>query len=204
VTSVSRRPHAAAGDRSSTPWTATITGYPVTLGRGVLGSVGEIVAATAPAHRYAVITDDTVRPLHAERVARALPAGRTILLAIPAGESQKTRETWARLTDELLANGFGRDSALVAVGGGVIGDLAGFVAATFMRGIPFVQVPTTLLAMIDASIGGKTAVDVPATSWRRFPHGTSAPASPRRSSTASSPTAATSTESATPSSPRAS
>jgi 3-dehydroquinate synthase len=81
---------------------------------------------------------------------------------IDAGEWNKTRETWAGLTDQLLAHGYGRDSTILALGGGVIGDLAGFVAATFMRGVPVVQVPTTLLAMIDASIGGKTAVDTPA------------------------------------------
>ena len=84
------------------------------------------------------------------------------LLSIPAGETNKTRDTWARLTDQMLAKGYGRDSAVIALGGGVIGDLAGFVAGTFMRGIPIVQVPTTLMAMVDASIGGKTAVDTPA------------------------------------------
>lgn len=78
---------------------------------------------------------------------------------MPAGESSKTRDTWARLTDQMLARGFGRDSAVIALGGGMIGDLAGFVAATYMRGIPVIQVPTTLVAMVDASIGGKTAVD---------------------------------------------
>jgi 3-dehydroquinate synthase len=76
-----------------------------------------------------------------------------------AGESSKTRETWADLTDRMLAAGIGRDGCVIAVGGGITGDLAGFVAATYMRGIPFVIVPTSLLAMIDASIGGKTAVD---------------------------------------------
>ena len=99
------------------------------------------------------------------RRARARCARRrrtTELFTIPAGESHKTREQWARLTDALLAAGFGRDTTIVALGGGVVGDLAGFVAATYMRGIPFVQVPTTLLAMIDASIGGKTGVDTPA------------------------------------------
>ena len=84
------------------------------------------------------------------------------VFSIPAGESNKTRDSWGRLTDELLAKGFGRDSTIIALGGGVVGDLAGFVAATFMRGVPVIQVPTTLLAMIDASIGGKTAVDTPA------------------------------------------
>jgi 3-dehydroquinate synthase len=84
------------------------------------------------------------------------------LFLIPAGETNKTRDTWARLTDQMLAKNYGRDSAVIALGGGVVGDLAGFVAATFMRGVPIVQVPTTLMAMVDASIGGKTAVDTPA------------------------------------------
>jgi 3-dehydroquinate synthase len=91
-----------------------------------------------------------------------LEKGAADVLTIPFGESNKTRETWARLTDQMLAKSYGRDSAVIALGGGVVGDLAGFVAATFMRGIPVVQVPTTLLAMVDASIGGKTAVDTPA------------------------------------------
>jgi 3-dehydroquinate synthase len=82
-----------------------------------------------------------------------------VLMMIPAGESNKTRDVWSRLTDQMLAKGYGRDSAVIALGGGVVGDLAGFVAATFMRGIPVVQVPTTLVAMVDASIGGKTGVD---------------------------------------------
>jgi 3-dehydroquinate synthase len=81
---------------------------------------------------------------------------------VPSGEAFKTRESWARLTDELLASGAGRDTTVLALGGGVVGDLAGFVAATFMRGVPVIQLPTTLLAMIDASVGGKTAVDTPA------------------------------------------
>jgi 3-dehydroquinate synthase len=80
-------------------------------------------------------------------------------VTFPAGEWNKTRETWSALTDQLLAAGIGRDGAVVAVGGGVVGDVAGFVAATVLRGIPYVQVPTTLLAMIDSSIGGKTGVD---------------------------------------------
>jgi 3-dehydroquinate synthase len=79
----------------------------------------------------------------------------------PPGESSKTRETWADLTDQLLAAGFDRQSAIIALGGGVAGDLAGFVAATFLRGIPYAQVPTTLLSMLDASIGGKVGLDTP-------------------------------------------
>jgi 3-dehydroquinate synthase len=100
-----------------------------------------------------------VRLHYADRVAAQFETGSSDILTVPAGESNKTRDTWARLTDQMLARGFGRDSAVIALGGGMIGDLGGFVAATFMRGIPVVQVPTTLVAMVDASIGGKTAVD---------------------------------------------
>ena len=113
----------------------------------------------APAHRYALITDSNVGPRYAETVLGGLGPDKADLLIIPAGESNKTRDTWARLTDQMLAKGYGRDSTVIALGGGVVGDLAGFVAATFMRGIPVVQVPTTLVAMVDASIGGKTGVD---------------------------------------------
>jgi 3-dehydroquinate synthase len=139
----------------------------LTLGAGVLDRAGSLVEAAAPAHRYAIITDDRVGPLYAERLvasfARAAGAARSIeVLTIPAGETAKTRATWAELTDTLLDRGVGRDSTVIALGGGVVGDLAGFVAATYLRGVPVVQIPTTLLAMIDAAIGGKTGVDTPA------------------------------------------
>lgn len=81
---------------------------------------------------------------------------------ISAGEAHKTRESWTIVTDALIDAGLGRDSTIVALGGGVVGDLAGFVAATYMRGVQFVQIPTTLVAMVDAAIGGKTGVDTPA------------------------------------------
>jgi 3-dehydroquinate synthase len=136
--------------------------YRVTIAPGALDRIGEITRATAPAHRYAIVTDSNVGPLYAQRVRDALHVSASDVFTVPAGEAHKSRESWSRLTDELLAAGFGRDSAIVALGGGVIGDLAGFVAATFMRGVPFVQVPTSLLAMIDASVGGKTGVDTPA------------------------------------------
>jgi 3-dehydroquinate synthase len=109
-----------------------------------------------------VISDSNVGPLYANQILTGLEKGAADLLTIPAGETNKTRDTWARLTDQMLAKGYGRDSAVIALGGGVVGDLAGFVAGTFMRGVPVVQVPTTLMAMVDASIGGKTAVDTPA------------------------------------------
>ena len=115
--------------------------------------------AALPDRRLAIIADDIVAPLYAPRLSRALGGPATRTLVFPAGEASKSRTEWARLTDELIAAGFGRDSAIVALGGGVTGDLAGFVAATYLRGVPVVHVPTTLLAMIDASIGGKTGVD---------------------------------------------
>jgi len=136
--------------------------YPILVADDALGHVAELAQEFAPAHRFAVITDSNVGPLYGRRALAGFPAGTAELFVIPAGESHKTRETWARLTDDLLSRGFGRDTTVIALGGGVVGDLAGFVAATFMRGIPVVQVPTTLLAMIDASVGGKTGVDTPA------------------------------------------
>lgn len=136
-------------------------GYTITVAPGLLDQVGTMARAAAPAHRYAIITDATVARLYASRVAAQFQGGAE-LFTVPAGEPSKSREHWGALTDQMLARGLTRDSAVIALGGGVVGDLAGFVAATFMRGIPFVQVPTTLLAMIDASIGGKTGVDTPA------------------------------------------
>ena len=136
--------------------------YRVTIAAGALDRLGDIVRDAAPAHRYAIITDSNVGPAYAERVRSALGTSCTSVHTITAGEAHKTRDTWSSLTDELLAAGLGRDTTVIALGGGVVGDLAGFVAATFMRGVPYVQVPTSLLAMIDASVGGKTGVDTPA------------------------------------------
>lgn len=138
-------------------------GYEVSVGPGLLARAGEIAIAAARAHRYAVISDTNVAPLYASRVlAQLRDAGQAVpLCTIPAGETSKTRETWASVTDRLLDATLGRDTTIVALGGGVVCDLAGFVAATFLRGVPVVHIPTTLLAMIDASIGGKTGVDTP-------------------------------------------
>jgi 3-dehydroquinate synthase len=137
-------------------------GSSIRVGRGLFDHAGAIARELAPAHRYALITDSNVGPLYAEKLRNQIEKGSVEVLTIPAGESNKTRESWARLTDQMLAKKFGRDSVVIALGGGVVGDLAGFVAATFMRGIPVVQIPTTLVGMVDASIGGKTAVDTPA------------------------------------------
>ena len=136
--------------------------YPIVVEHNALDRLSELVTRFAPAHRYAIITDSNVGPIYGRRALAAFPSGVAELITIPAGEIHKTRETWASVTDDLLSRGLGRDATIVALGGGVVGDLAGFVAATFMRGVPVVQVPTTLLAMIDASVGGKTGVDTPA------------------------------------------
>lgn len=128
---------------------------------GALRSLGVRLQSAAPAHRYAVVSDETVGALYGAAALESIAASgaRGELLTIPAGEVHKTRETWASLTDRMIEAGFGRDTTVVALGGGVVGDLAGFVAATYLRGLPVVQVPTTLLAMIDAAVGGKTGVD---------------------------------------------
>jgi 3-dehydroquinate synthase len=134
--------------------------YPVYVEPGGLGRLEPLVHEHLPGARVAMIADADVHALlQAGRFGRGAWEGTA--LTFRPGESSKTREQWARLTDALLAQGFGRDSGIVALGGGVAGDLAGFVAATYMRGVPCVQVPTSLLAMLDASVGGKTGVDTP-------------------------------------------
>lgn len=114
-------------------------------------------------HRFALITDSHVETLYAQPICqRLLDAGFTgEIFSFPAGEESKTRETKAELEDRMLAAGYRRDCFVVAVGGGVVSDLAGFLAGTFGRGVPFINYATTLLAAADASVGGKTAVDTP-------------------------------------------
>jgi 3-dehydroquinate synthase len=138
--------------------------YRVQIGQGLLDRIGEIVSEVTRASRIALISDETVVPLYGARVLESLRAAGlpAECFTVPSGEAHKTRESWASLSDRMLARRFGRDSAVIALGGGVIGDLGGFVAATYMRGLPLVQVPTTLLAMVDSSVGGKTGVDTPA------------------------------------------
>ena len=128
----------------------------ITIQPGSLAHIGEVAPA---AYAYAIITDRHVAP-YAHRIAEQLAHAHVLEYA--GGEVNKTRDSWQQLTDAMLERGLGRDCCVIAVGGGVTCDLAGFVAATYMRGVPVVQVPTSLLAMIDAAIGGKTGVDVPA------------------------------------------
>lgn len=126
--------------------------YPVMVEPGLLHRLPALAAELLPNHRLVVITDRTV----ARAVIHPLEVP---TLVVAPGESSKSRARWSALTDRMLDLGYGRDSAIVAIGGGVIGDLAGFVASTYLRGIPWLSVPTSLLAMVDASIGGKTGVN---------------------------------------------
>lgn len=114
-----------------------------------------------PAARGVLVTEETVGPLHAAAVSRELGARVRSTVVLPAGEDHKSPETWARCVDGLLAAPVDRTDAVIALGGGVLGDLAGFAAATTLRGLGLVQLPTTLLAMVDSSVGGKTGVNHP-------------------------------------------
>lgn len=137
--------------------------YSVLVGAGLLRTLPGLLAEHARAHRYGLIADATVADLHGRALHRELEAAGVSceMLTFPAGEASKNRASWGQLTDGLLAAGIGRDGAVLALGGGVTGDLAGFVAATYLRGIPVVQLPTSMVAMVDSSIGGKTGIDVP-------------------------------------------
>jgi 3-dehydroquinate synthase len=134
--------------------------YPVYVAPDSLAGLGHLIERHLQSRRSVMIADQQVYDLiQAKRLGRLTWSGDA--LTFPAGEESKSRDSWARLTDMLLERRYGRDSGIIGVGGGVTGDLAGFVAATYMRGIPYLQVPTTLLAMVDASVGGKTGVNTP-------------------------------------------
>lgn len=137
--------------------------YDVLVGSGLLDGLGAAVRKRSSAVRCALVTDDVVGPLFAERAETSLrTAGIEPVSAwIPAGETSKSWAQAGRLLGEFSEAGLGRDSLVVALGGGVVGDVAGFAAATYLRGVPVVQVPTTLLAQTDSAIGGKTGVDLP-------------------------------------------
>ncbi|MEN6356575.1 MAG: 3-dehydroquinate synthase [Armatimonadota bacterium] len=137
--------------------------YVITIGAGVLDRIGEIVSSVCAPTSAAVISNPTiVKHYAAEALASLENAGiRTNKIVIPAGERFKTLRSVGKIYDGLLDMKMDRRGVVVALGGGVIGDMAGFAAATYMRGIDFVQVPTTLLAQVDASVGGKTGVDLP-------------------------------------------
>lgn len=137
--------------------------YGIDIGEGLLSGVGAACKAAALAGRAAVVSNPTVAPLYADLVTGSLQdAGFSpVMIEIPDGEEFKTSTTLNSIYDRLIEAGLDRRSFIVALGGGVVGDLAGFAAATFLRGIPFVQLPTTLLAQVDSSVGGKTGIDHP-------------------------------------------
>jgi len=137
--------------------------YDVVIGADLLARAGALLAPVLPQRRAIVITDETVAPLHLA----ALKAGlaetdiATSDIVVRPGESSKSLETYGGVIEEVLGRSIERGTAIIALGGGVVGDLAGFVAATTLRGLPFVQVPTTLLAQVDSSVGGKTGINSP-------------------------------------------
>lgn len=137
--------------------------YKVLVGEGLLRQCGELIAAVLKPRRCAVITDSNVAPLHAGTVEDSLRASGfdPVLVVVPAGESSKSFEQTARACDAMIAAGLDRSSMVVALGGGVVGDLAGFVAAIHYRGVPCVQIPTTVVAQVDSSVGGKTGINAP-------------------------------------------
>lgn len=134
--------------------------YPIHIGPGVLADAARLRPAL-PAGPLLVVSNETVAPLYLARLREGLAGRQADALVLPDGERHKTLESFRRITDRLAAGGCTRDGAVVALGGGVISDLAGFAAACYMRGIAFVACPTTLLAQVDASVGGKTGVNHP-------------------------------------------
>lgn len=140
--------------------------YDVRIGATVLAGLGESVRrldGVGQAPHLLVLTDSNVGPLYLEEAKSSLKAAgfRVSDIVVPAGEDSKSLAVAGEIWSAMASLGLTRDCAVVALGGGVVGDLAGFVASTYMRGIPFVQVPTSLLAMVDSSVGGKTGVDLP-------------------------------------------
>jgi 3-dehydroquinate synthase len=133
--------------------------YPVVIRAGALTDALPASVAEHGFSRVAVITNTTLAPLYGEALAARLPGG--FLVTVPDGEQYKNLDTLQSMYAQLLAGGADRSTLIVALGGGVIGDIAGFAAATFMRGVSFIQAPTSLLAMVDSSLGGKVGVDLP-------------------------------------------
>lgn len=137
--------------------------YVVEIGNGLLPQLGQRMKCILPkAQRIALVTDTNVEKLYGTQLVHALRGEgySVVLFSFPAGEASKSGETYLSLLECLAESGITRSDALVALGGGVVGDLCGFAAASYLRGVPFVQVPTTLLAAVDSSVGGKTAIDL--------------------------------------------
>ncbi len=136
--------------------------YPILIGTGLLGDATTF-AACPKAAQAVIVTNTTVAPLYAQQVQAALAAHypKVLTVALPDGEAHKDWPTLNQIFDALLGHGCDRKTVLFALGGGVVGDMTGFAAASYMRGVPFVQIPTTLLSQVDSSVGGKTAINHP-------------------------------------------
>ena len=134
--------------------------YPILIGDGLLSDAA-VLSRQIKARDLLLVSNTTVAPLYADRVRAALTDRRVVELLLPDGEQYKNLQHVSRVLDVLIANAFGRDCQVLALGGGVVGDLAGFAASCYQRGVAFVQLPTTLLAQVDSSVGGKTGVNHP-------------------------------------------
>ena len=134
--------------------------YPIFIGAGAM-RLKDALDQVIPARDVLIVTNTTVGPIYSAALTAALAPRRCLEVSLPDGETHKTLANVSRLLDVLITNRFARDSCVVALGGGVVGDMAGFAAACYQRGIAFVQVPTTLLAQVDSSVGGKTGVNHP-------------------------------------------
>lgn len=135
--------------------------YDIHVGSGFLASVGERIAAILPAKKVLVVTDSEVARHHLSTLQSSLKAAgmESVVATVPSGETSKNIDQLLPLYDTFLSARIDRKTPLIALGGGVIGDMGGFIAATLLRGVPFIQIPTTLLSMVDASVGGKTGVN---------------------------------------------
>ena len=138
--------------------------YDVSIGFGLLENIGKHAASLKKCTKAAVISDSNVFPLYGDTVSKSLEnAGiQVVSFSFPAGEESKTGETYFSILNFLAENQITRSDLMIALGGGVVGDITGFSAATYLRGVAYIQVPTSLLAMVDSSVGGKTAIDLPA------------------------------------------
>ena len=135
--------------------------YPIFIGGEMLSQLETLLSASFPKQQLVIITDHHVRKIYGEALEQALfeRGHRVLLLSFRAGERSKSAKTKAQLEEQMLQHRCGRDTLVLALGGGVVGDVAGFVAATYLRGVAYLQLPTTLLAMLDSSVGGKTGIN---------------------------------------------
>ncbi|MDE6103954.1 MAG: 3-dehydroquinate synthase, partial [Oscillospiraceae bacterium] len=141
----------------------TSASYDIYIERGLIKNCGDIIANTVKTRKIAVISDNIVDKLYYNTIEASLQkSGFTVSkFVFPAGEASKSTETLNRIYAFLCENNITRSDCIIALGGGVVGDITGFAAATFLRGLDYIQIPTTLLAQIDSSVGGKTAIDLP-------------------------------------------